>query len=110
MSDAETASLGAARARATAARAELHAAIDGAMGWLSPSRLKAEMSDAANHRIDGMKTAVRQSVHTHPLVAWPVLALLSAAVAYLLRRPAKAAATAVSRAARSVKHQFSARK
>ncbi|MFT3966461.1 MAG: hypothetical protein QM690_11330 [Sphingobium sp.] len=105
----EHVSLDAARERAATARIELRAALDDALGWFSPSRIKAEMAEAASHQIDEVKTALRRSVTRHPLIAWPALALVAGGITYLLRRPAAAAARSGAQAVRALYRRFSAR-
>jgi hypothetical protein len=80
-------SLETARTDAEAARTELRLALDDALGRLSPSRLKAEAAQVASHQIDEVKIALRRSVTSHPLIAWPALALIATAFVYLLRQP-----------------------
>ncbi|HEX7857074.1 MAG TPA: hypothetical protein VF503_25615 [Sphingobium sp.] len=109
MSDGDI-SLEAARERAAAARTELRSAIDDTLGWLSPSRLKAEAAQVASHQIDGVKTALRRSVTGHPLIAWSGLAFTVTALTYLLRRPATALVRTGTDAARTLYQRFSSRK
>lgn len=109
MSD-ENLSLAEARDRAEAARAELRGALDDALGWLSPTRLKAEAAQAASHQIDEVKTALRRSVTSHPLIAWPALALIATALTYLLRAPVRALVQGGTEAAQTIHAYFSTRK
>lgn len=109
MSDQDV-SLDTARERAEAARVELRMAMDDALGWLSPSRLKAEAAQVASHQIDEVKTALRQSVTRHPMIAWPALALIATALTYLLRRPLVALAQSCAEAVQTLRRRFFGRK
>ncbi|MCE7797787.1 hypothetical protein LWE61_14645 [Sphingobium sufflavum] len=108
MSDVPT--LDAARLRATTARTELHAALDDALGWLSPDRLKAEAALAANQQIGEAKKALRRSATRHPLATWSAVAGLAALLAWLLRRPAITLTRATIDAARALRNRFVRRK
>jgi len=109
MSD-DNLSLPEARVQAEVARAELRGALGDALGWFSPTRLKAEAAQVASHQIGEVKTKLRRSVTSHPLIAWPALALIGASIAWLLRAPFMALVQGGTDAVQAVRTHFSTRK
>ncbi len=99
-----------AEVRSTSARAELHAALNSAVEWFSPDRLKAEATLAATQQIDEAKAALRRSATRHPLATWSAFAAFAALLAYILRRPATALARTSIDAVQTLRQRILRRK
>jgi hypothetical protein len=103
-------SLQQAQDRAHAARAEFQAALEGALNWFTPDRLKAEAAIAATQQIDEAKAALRRSVTRHPLATWSALALTATILTYVLRRPFAALTRVGKDSVHALRNRFVQRK